>query len=120
MIMFLIRRIASMLGVLLALTVALFALQEVSGIDPAKAYVGANASAEALERTRVALGLDQPAISRYFDYLGGLFQGALQNSLRTRPPPRVSAPRFPRRSNSPCGPSDSRWFSVRCSRCSPS
>lgn len=86
MIMFLVRRIASMIGVLLALTVALFALQEVSGIDPAKAYVGANASADALERTRVALGLDQPAITRYFDYLGGLFQGDLQNSLRTRTP----------------------------------
>ncbi|KQP57249.1 ABC transporter permease [Agreia sp. Leaf283] len=86
MIMFVIRRIASMLAVLLALTIALFTLQELSGVDPARAYVGANASAEALERTRVQLGLDQPAIVRYFDYLGGLLHGDLQNSLRTRTP----------------------------------
>jgi peptide/nickel transport system permease protein len=86
MIMFIVRRIVSMLGVLFALTVALFGLQELSGVDPARAYVGANASAEALERTRVQLGLDQPAFVRYLDYLGGLLHGDLQNSLRTRTP----------------------------------
>ena len=86
MLMFILKRIVAMAGVLLALTVALFTLQELSGVDPAKAYVGANASAEALERARERLGLDQSAVVRYVDYLGGLLHGDLQNSLRTRTP----------------------------------
>jgi len=86
MLMFVIRRIIAMVGVLLALTVALFTLQELSGVDPAKAYVGANASAAAVDSARERLGLDQPAIVRYFDYLGGLLHGDLQNSMRTRTP----------------------------------
>lgn len=86
MVTFILRRVAAMAGVLLALTVALFTLQELSGVDAAKAYVGANASAEAVDSARARLGLDQPVIVRYFDYLGGLFHGDLQNSLRTRTP----------------------------------
>lgn len=86
MVMFIVRRIAAMIGVLIALTIVLFVLQELSGVDPAKAYVGSNASADALARARVQLGLDQPAIVRYFDYVGGLLHGDLQNSLRTRTP----------------------------------
>jgi peptide/nickel transport system permease protein len=53
MLMFIIRRIIAMAGVLLALTVALFTLQELSGVDPAKAYVGANASAAAVDHCAV-------------------------------------------------------------------
>ncbi|MFG2941470.1 ABC transporter permease [Streptomyces sp. NPDC048282] len=83
---FALRRIAAMLGVLLALTVALFTLQQVSGTDPAKAYVGANASQAALDAARARLGLDQPLVPRYLHYLSGLLHGDLQNSLRTRTP----------------------------------
>ncbi|MFJ3671409.1 ABC transporter permease [Streptomyces sp. NPDC090106] len=83
---FALRRIAAMLGVLIALTVALFTLQQVSGTDPAKAYVGANASQAALDAARARLGLDDPLPSRYLHYLTGLLHGDLQNSLRTRTP----------------------------------
>ncbi|MCS6561249.1 ABC transporter permease [Curtobacterium flaccumfaciens] len=83
---FVLRRTGSMLGVLVALTIVLFSLQELSGVDPARAYVGANASAGAVDRARASLGLDQPAPIRYLAYLGGLLHGDLQNSLRTRTP----------------------------------
>ncbi|MGI5440063.1 ABC transporter permease [Streptomyces shenzhenensis] len=83
---FALRRAAAMLGVLLALTVALFALQQVSGTDPAKAYAGANASQAALDAARARLGLDEPFLPRYLHYLSGLLHGDLQNSLRTRTP----------------------------------
>jgi peptide/nickel transport system permease protein len=86
MVLFIVRRTAAMAGVLLALTVVLFALQEASGVDPAKAYVGANASQEAVDAARQRLGLDEPFMSRYVNYLSGLFHGDLQNSLRTRTP----------------------------------
>lgn len=83
---FALRRAASLLGVLLALTMALFTLQQVSGTDPAKAYVGANASRAALDAARARLGLDDSLVSRYLHYLSGLLHGDLQNSLRTRTP----------------------------------
>jgi peptide/nickel transport system permease protein len=86
MVMFLVKRIAATLGVLLALTMALFGLQEVSGVDPAKAYVGANASADAVAAARERLGLDEPLVQRYLTYLNGLLHGDLQNSLRSRTP----------------------------------
>lgn len=86
MVMFLIRRLVAMVGVLLALTVALFALQQMSGVDPAKAYVGTNASQAAVDAARERLGLDEPLVSRYLTYLGGVLHGNLQNSLRSRTP----------------------------------
>lgn len=86
MVMFLVKRVAAMLAVLLALTMALFGLQEVSGVDPAKAYVGANASADAVATARERLGLDEPLAQRYLTYLEGLLHGDLQNSLRSRTP----------------------------------
>jgi peptide/nickel transport system permease protein len=75
-----------MIGVLFALTMVLFGLQEVSGADPAKAYVGVNASQAAVAAARARLGLDEPLVSRYLHYLSGLLHGDLQNSLRTRTP----------------------------------
>lgn len=86
MISFALRRLAALVGVLLALTVALFLLQEVSNADPAKGYVGANASADAVAAARERLGLDDPLLQRYLGYLGGILHGDLQMSLRTRTP----------------------------------
>ncbi|WP_371541285.1 ABC transporter permease [Streptomyces sp. NBC_00554] len=83
---FVLRRVAATAGVLLALTVLLFALQEMSGTDPAKAYVGANASQATVDGARARLGLDEPLVPRYLHYLAGLLHGDLQNSLRTRTP----------------------------------
>lgn len=86
MTMFLVRRALAMVAVLLALTVALFGLQEISGVDPAKAYVGTNASQAAVDSARESLGLDEPLVDRYLTYLDGVLHGDLQNSLRSRTP----------------------------------
>jgi peptide/nickel transport system permease protein len=48
--------------------------------DPASAILGRNASPENVAEVRALMGLDRPAVERYFDWLGGLLTGDLGNS----------------------------------------
>lgn len=86
MLTFLIRRCAAAVVILLVLTLVIFVLQSVSPGDPARAYVGANASPEMVAAQRHRLGLDDPLLTRYLHFLGGLAHGDLGRSLRTRQP----------------------------------
>ncbi|MFI2753618.1 ABC transporter permease [Cellulomonas sp. P22] len=79
-------RLASLLGLLLVLSLVLFVLQEISGADPVAATIGGNASPEAVAAARERLGLDDPAPARYLGFLGGLVTGDLGTSFRTRRP----------------------------------
>jgi peptide/nickel transport system permease protein len=81
---FLTRRLAAAAGILLILSLVIFALQQVSPGDPARAYLGANASTEAVAAQRQALGFDDPLPARYLHYLGDALTGDLGRSLRTR------------------------------------
>jgi len=60
--------------------------------------LGANANDESLARLRQQLGLDRPVLTRYFEWLGGLVQGDLGNSMATNTP--VAATLVPRLLNS--------------------
>ncbi|WP_099022440.1 ABC transporter permease [Mycolicibacterium palauense] len=86
MVSFLTRRLAAAVVILLVLTMVIFVLQSVSPGDPARAYVGANASPQTVAAERHRLGLDDPFFTRYAHYLGGLVTGDLGRSLRTRQP----------------------------------
>ncbi|KAB8162222.1 ABC transporter permease subunit [Streptomyces sp. 3MP-14] len=79
-------RLASLVALLLVLSVVLFVLQEISATDAAAATLGPTASPEAIAAERARLGLDGPPVDRYLDYLGGLFTGDLGTSFRTRRP----------------------------------
>lgn len=83
---FLASRAASLLALLLALSIVLFVLQEVSHADAVAATLGPTASPQAVAAERARLGLDRPPIERYADYLGGLFTGDLGTSFRTKNP----------------------------------
>ena len=83
---FLTRRLAAAVVILLTLSLVIFVLQYVSPGDPARAYVGANASNEMVAAERQRLGLNDPFFTQYFRFLGGLFTGDLGRSLRTRQP----------------------------------
>lgn len=80
------KRVASMVVILLVLSAAVFLLQRLSHTDPVHAYLGANASRQAIARERHILGYDRPLIDQYLSYVRGLFAGNLQMSLRTRRP----------------------------------
>lgn len=86
MLRFLSRRLSAAVVILLILSLVIFVLQHVSPGDPARAYVGANASPETVAAQRQALGLNDPVAEQYVRFLGGLFTGDLGRSLRTRQP----------------------------------
>jgi peptide/nickel transport system permease protein len=86
MLAFLTRRLSAAVLILLILTLVIFVLQHVSPGDPARAYVGANASNATVAAERQRLGLNDPFFTQYFRYLCGVFTGDLGRSLRTRQP----------------------------------
>lgn len=49
--------------------------------DVAQSILGQSATPVALANLREQLGLDEPALSRYFSWLGGIFQGDLGTAL---------------------------------------
>jgi ABC-type dipeptide/oligopeptide/nickel transport system permease component len=86
MLPYLIKRTASLVGVLVALSITLFALQEIIPADPARAAVGANAPRMVVEAKRKSMGLDQPLVTRYWRYVSGVMHGDLGESVHTHNP----------------------------------
>jgi len=72
MIAFLAKRLAASVLTLVVASLVVFAVLEILPGDPARLMLGMNASPEALEALRQQLGLDQPVVWRYLDWLGGL------------------------------------------------
>jgi peptide/nickel transport system permease protein len=81
---FIATRLAGMVAILVALTGVMFLLQHISPMDPVKAQLGAQASAEAVAARREALGLNQPVLVQFWHYLTGAVTGDLGTSFRTR------------------------------------
>src|SRR5215211_7212431 len=80
---YILRRIAHALPVLLGVaTIVFLALRLIPG-DPAVALAGEKASAEAIERLREELGLNQPLPVQYAQFLGKLATLQLGRSIRT-------------------------------------
>lgn len=86
MLRFTLVRVASVVPVLFALSVLVFVVSHFGGGDPVHAYLGANASQEAIEATRARLGLDEPLVVQYWSYVSGILTGDLGQSLATRRP----------------------------------
>jgi peptide/nickel transport system permease protein len=80
------KRLGSMVLILLALTAIVFLLQKLSNVNPAHAYLGANASQAAIDHETRVLGYDRPLIDQYVHYVSGVLHGNLGVSLRTRHP----------------------------------
>lgn len=77
MLVWLARRLVSGLLVMAAVASIAFLLTFVAPTDPARSIAGPNASAEAVEGIRVALGLDRPALDQLLSWFGGLSRGDL-------------------------------------------
>ena len=91
---FLARRLAVAVGLLAVLSFLVFSLSQIAPGDPARAYVGANASNATVAATRHRLGFDDPFLVQYLRYLGGALTGNLGLSLRTRHPVTVDIAAF--------------------------
>jgi len=72
---FLLKRLLIGLATLLVASMVVFAVMEVLPGDPALLMLGMNASPEALETLREQMGLNQPVIVRYLEWIGGLLVG---------------------------------------------
>lgn len=71
---------------LLAVSVLIFVGTQVLPGDVASSILGQQATPQNLANLRAELGLDRPAIERYFDWLGGFVTGDLGKSLANKQP----------------------------------
>ncbi|CAM3858735.1 ABC transporter permease [Mesobacillus zeae] len=79
-----VRRIFSLVPVLLGLSLVVFFMIRAIPGDPAQVILGQLATKDAVAELSKSLGLDQPWYVQYFQYLGGLLSGDLGESLRTK------------------------------------
>jgi len=86
MLLYLLKRTASLAGVLLAISVTLFALQEIIPADPARVAVGPNAPRTLVEAKRQSMGLDKSLVTRYWIYMNHIARGDLGESVHTHNP----------------------------------
>lgn len=78
--MYWLKKISGMLATLLLVSILTFvALYLIPG-DPAILILGTEADPQALELVRTQLGLDQPAINQYLNWLRGIFGGDFGSS----------------------------------------
>jgi peptide/nickel transport system permease protein len=86
MVRFAVRRLGSMIIVLLALAAVVFILQQVSPVDPVRTLVGQQANASVVAAARKRLGYDDPIPVQYLHYVEHALTGSLGTSLRTGDP----------------------------------
>jgi peptide/nickel transport system permease protein len=80
MLVYLGKRLAASLMILLGISVVTFGLTFMIPADPVAMIAGRNSTAETREIIRHQLGLDRPLPEQYFRYLGRLFRGDLGKS----------------------------------------
>lgn len=81
-----IRRLFSLIPVLIGMTLVVFAIIHAIPGNPAQVILGQRATKAAVAALTQQLGLDRPWYIQYFDYLNALIHGDLGISLRTRGP----------------------------------
>ena len=86
MIGYILRRLVALGLTLLAAALVIFVVLEILPGDPAAVTLGLNAAPEALAALRAEMGLDQPALLRFFSWIGGLVTGDLGQSYTYRVP----------------------------------
>ncbi|MDI7861884.1 ABC transporter permease [Rhizobiaceae bacterium n13] len=80
MVALLLRRIASLILTLVAVSVLIYGIMDLLPGDPAAIALGTSAAADTLAALRQEMGLDQPLPLRYVHWLAGLFSGDLGSS----------------------------------------
>jgi peptide/nickel transport system permease protein len=83
---FLLRRTGRLLVSLVALVTASFLMIHLVPGDPVRAALGISASPESIKARKHELGLDQSLFTQYGDFVRGLFNGDLGQSISARVP----------------------------------
>nr|WP_306766283.1 ABC transporter permease [Shinella pollutisoli] len=79
-----IQRLALSVMLLFAVSLMIFGGVEALPGDFASTYLGQSATPQAVENIRKDLGLDRPAATRYFEWLGGALQGDFGRSWASK------------------------------------
>lgn len=80
---FMFKRLLSVVPVLFGLIILMFLLSRVMPGDAIRLSLGPNATAQQIAALQEKMGLDQPLLLQFWDYLTGLLQGDMGMSLRT-------------------------------------
>ena len=83
---FIVRRLALSIPTLFGVLVVVFLLLYVAPGDPVQEMVGERADAETIARLRKELRLDEPLLSQFTHYTGGVLRGDFGNSYITQRP----------------------------------
>lgn len=86
MLRFTVKRILGMIPTVILVTIFVFLFVRMIPGDPARLVAGEDASPETVEMVREQMGLDQPIVKQYFDYIVELLHGDLGTSLKTKRP----------------------------------
>ncbi len=86
MLPYLAKRLGGLVLVLVVMSFIVFCLQAIIPADPARALAGPSAPVETVDRIRAELGLDQPLLVQYGQFMSRLAEGDLGTSIRTRQP----------------------------------
>ena len=86
MLRFIVRRLSSMVFVLIGISILTFLIGHVGPGDPARMALGVRAKEEQVQKLREKMGLDRPLWEQYLRYMSRLIQGDLGDSLMTRRP----------------------------------
>lgn len=78
------RRLLAGVAMLLVVSALIFAGIQLLPGNAATAILGQSATPEAVKALNLQLGLDQPALARYFGWLGGIAQGDFGHSFTSR------------------------------------
>lgn len=77
---FLLKRLLTLIATLIGASIVVFAVLEVLPGNAAQMLMGPDAEPEAVAAMTQQLGLDQPALTRYWQWISGLLQGDMGNS----------------------------------------
>lgn len=86
MLRYILKRILSVIPVLLGVSLLVFAVMHLFTSDPAAVMLGQHATADQIEKLREELGLNDPLYIQYGHFLGNALQGDLGRSLMTKTP----------------------------------
>ena len=86
MVLFVLRRLGAGLVLVFVIATLTFFLTNLTGSDPARRILGPQASLDQIAAKRAELGLDQPVLQRYWDWLAGAVQGDLGTSWSNNQP----------------------------------
>lgn len=81
-----VRRLGSLVLVVVGVTVVTFVISRVVPGDPAVLLAGPRATPQDIVQLKSELGLDRPLPQQYLTYMGDLMQGDLGRSIMTREP----------------------------------